>query len=105
MAGARLANLPRGGHRHGEVKVPAGTLTVEPVSIEAAAELMGTSVRCVKRAKRVLRQGIPELVAAVDADVVSLRAAERPRRLRRSVGGVRALAGPPARAVGPVGPG
>jgi hypothetical protein len=81
MAGARLANLPHGGHRRGEIKGPIGPLIAEDVSLQAAAELMGTSVRAIKRARKLLRDGTEDLVALVDADVVSLRVAERPRRL------------------------
>lgn len=73
-AAARLANIkPRAfsGNQH----VPAANLQTPQISQAKAAEMVGVSERTVASAAKVLKDGAPELVAAVDKDEISVSAA------------------------------
>lgn len=73
MCGARLANLRHGGDRMS--KVPRGTLLEPSITLDEAAEMLGTSRGSVARGKRVLSRGTPELVRAVDQGEVTVTTA------------------------------
>jgi hypothetical protein len=68
MVAAKLSNLPA--HRPGKGSAPIGGL-----SQPKAAKAMGVSPRSVQRAKVVLKQGEPELAAAVEAGHIKVNAA------------------------------
>lgn len=66
MVFARLATLPKGANQHTAIAAPTQA---------QAAKLLNISVDSGQRARRVLDQGAPELVAAVDRGEVSVSAA------------------------------
>ena len=68
ITAARTAGLKRG---RPSAKVRACTF-----SIEQAAARCGVSVRLVKSARRVLKAGLPELVRAVELELISVSRAE-----------------------------
>ncbi len=68
MVGARLANLERGSNQHSPIGEPS-------VTQAKAAELLNVGKRSVERAREVLDNGAPELVAAVERGEVSVSAA------------------------------
>lgn len=67
MVAGKLANLPA--HR------PAGSAPIGAVTQDSAAELLNVGRRSVQRAREVLDNGAPELVAAVERGEVSVSAA------------------------------
>lgn len=70
MVAAKIANLPHGGDR---VSEQAASL---PVATQAhAAELLNVSERSVRSARRVVEEGAPELIEAVQRGQVSVSAA------------------------------
>lgn len=70
---AKLANMPHGGVRGGqEANLP---LDPAPVTLSQAADMLNVSRRSVVDAKKVLEQGAPELVEAVEQGDVSVNAA------------------------------
>jgi AAA domain len=71
MAAARAANLQLGDNQHSK-GVPIGR----------ASELLNVGRRSVDRSRFVLRQGSPDLIASVDADRITLHAAETECRCR-----------------------
>lgn len=70
---AKLANMSHGGVRGGQ----AANLPLDPapVSQAQAAEMLNVSERSVRDAKKVLNQGAPELIQAVEQGEVSVSAA------------------------------
>ena len=88
MVAAKIATLPKGANQHVQICTP---------SREKAAELLNVSTRTVASARKVLDEGAPELVAAVERGAVSVSAAadvaELPKPAQaeivaRSAGGV-----------------
>lgn len=79
LVGARMANLRKGGDRGNQYtggKPPQGEIATEPaVSIERAAELTGTSITQIARAREVIRKGKPEIESLARENKVSLRVA------------------------------
>lgn len=76
MVSSRIARA--GGPRddaENDPSEPAGTPDAPVMSVEDAAEAMNVSKRSVYRADVVIEQGVPELVAAVDAGSVAVSAA------------------------------
>ena len=67
MVGARIANLGRGR--------PSDNPPIGGITAAAAAELLNVGTRSVERAREVIQDGAPELVAAVDRGEVSVSAA------------------------------
>jgi ParB-like chromosome segregation protein Spo0J len=63
MIAAKIATLPKGSHG------PKG------LTHKQTGRLLKTSDRSIKRAKTVQKQGTPELIAAVEADEISVRPA------------------------------
>lgn len=96
---ARLANMPFGGNQH--TKLGSANLQTQPVTQTAAAELLNVSPRSLATAKKVLEEGAPELVAAVErgelavstaADLSQLPADEQREVLTRTPEDIRAIA-------------
>jgi hypothetical protein len=81
MVGARMANLVRGGdggiHKSNK---PMGGLA-PAITQERAAELSGSSVKNIQRAKPIVQSGIPELRDMAESGEVSIRAASEVARL------------------------
>jgi len=81
MLGARLADAPRGGQ-------PTNSANA-PFTQKDAAEHLGVSVDSIKRAKKVLTNGTPQLIAAVDAGElpvsVAAKIADLPKREQQAV--------------------
>jgi hypothetical protein len=86
MVGGRIATLKQGRPSQpneiiGEKKVSSDTLTSKPVhtspTVADAASITNVSPMGVKRARKVITQGIPELAKAVDAGEVSVAAAAK----------------------------
>jgi hypothetical protein len=79
LVAARLATLEHGGARRG-IKRPIG-----PLKIDQAAQALNVGPRTVRRARKVLAQGTPELIAAVEEGRMSVSKAaaqageDRPR--------------------------
>lgn len=75
MYAARRVTATQGGDRRSEdFKRPHGRL--KPVTIEEAADAAEVSPRTVRRAKRVLDHGTPELIEAVDSGDLTVGEAE-----------------------------
>lgn len=55
---------------------PKGTVRDRTVSIQQAARRCGVSVRLTKSARKVIKSGLPQLVRAVELDLVSVSRAE-----------------------------
>ena len=72
MIGERFATLKAG---RPPKSVPAGTVSLDAASREAAAKLVGVSPRLISRARRVRSKGAPDLVSAVEQGFVSVTAA------------------------------
>jgi hypothetical protein len=73
MFAAKRATLERGHVRSQMV----GKFTHQPQSIEKSAKEAGVAAASVKHAKRVLRNGAPEVSAAVEAGRLTLHSAKR----------------------------
>lgn len=74
--GAKLANLKNG--ERADLKRQAISQEIaspKPVSIEEAAKATGASVASIRRRKKIERDGVPELVTAVDEGVVDMAVA------------------------------
>jgi hypothetical protein len=71
MAAAKLANLPVGTNQHN------GT----GVSIDTASDLMSASKATTNRCKKVLTDGVPELVKLVEQDKIAASVAEEVAKL------------------------
>lgn len=78
MIGARYATLEHGGDRS---KASRDVLKTVGQSITDAAERVGVGASTIDRAKRVIRDGVPELVAAVESGEVSVKAAANVAKL------------------------
>ena len=101
VVAARLANMPRSpGLNQHAVEVSAN-LQRPQISQAVAADVLNVSTRSVAAAKKVLDQGCPELVAAVDrgdvavstaAELTRLSPEEQNRVLTRSPEDIRAIA-------------
>jgi ParB-like chromosome segregation protein Spo0J len=76
IVAARMANL-----KNGQRPVPTGLGGDSACTIERAAELTGATPRSIKRAKNVIKTGIPEVVEAVENNEISMRAAEEIAKL------------------------
>lgn len=80
MVAAKIANLTRGGDRKSDdqtANLRFDPLPPPPVTQRAAADMLNVSERAVSDAKRVQRDGIPELAEAVERDEIAVsRAAE-----------------------------
>ncbi|WP_437194199.1 ParB/RepB/Spo0J family partition protein [Planctomicrobium sp. SH527] len=82
MTAAKLANMTHGGDRKQdltkdqEAPVPLD-LEVEPISLSDAAKEVGVSRRTAVSCKKILREGVPELVKAVEAGEIKAKPAER----------------------------
>lgn len=74
MIAAKLANMKEGRPQVSE-KTNKSTSAIALVSQSQAARTMKVSTDSVKRAATVHREGLPELVAAVEAGEVSVSAA------------------------------
>lgn len=83
MIAAKLANIQHGGDRKSEGATEGET------SQKKAAQVLNSSERAVRKARKVIDQADPELVAAVEAGHVAVSAAEklvdRPVREQRKV--------------------
>lgn len=90
MIAAKLATLQRGANQHA---------SQEACSQVKAAEMMGVSRPSVQRARKVLEQGVPELIAAAEAGEIPVKAAaavaELPKEQQKKI----LAAGPAAVAV------
>ena len=75
MLAARIANFEHGGDR--KSKNQGANLPVEKISIQQAAELLNVSPRSVEAARKVLSEGNPGLVAAIDAGKMSVSKATK----------------------------
>lgn len=75
LVAASLANMKLGENQHKTGYPDLGTLS-QPVTIPKAAEMLTVSTGNVDKAKRVQRDGVPELVERVKAGEVTLNAAE-----------------------------
>lgn len=75
MVAAKLANMKHGGDRKTNDQAPNLELDA-PVSVPKAAEMLNVGASNVHKAKRVQRDGVPELAKAVESGDVSLNAAE-----------------------------
>lgn len=82
VAAAKLANLRHGGNRivKESSKMPQGILVQtadekEETSIASAAKIWDVSKRSVARAKKLLQNGEPALVSAVESGTISLKPA------------------------------
>lgn len=80
MVAAKIADMPHGGNRGNQYtggKGPNGPLA----STAKAASLLNVSERTVKRAKRVINSGIPELQDMVTSGEVNVTVAEKVSQL------------------------
>lgn len=76
MVAARIAKLPKGANQHAGASADLPTLTTSE-----ASDRLNVPARTVTAAKAVVRDGAPELVAAVDAGTVSVSAAAEVSKL------------------------
>lgn len=74
MVGAKLANISHGGNRRSEFQ--DSNMNLEPVTNDDAAEMLNVSRHSVSTARVIRKEGIPEVVAAVESGELSLRAAD-----------------------------
>jgi len=82
MVGARMANLKRGDVGRGGLDRPTGRSNDQPaITTQRAAELSGSSVKNIQRAKPIVQSGIPELQDMVDSGEVSIRAGSEVAKL------------------------
>ena len=70
---AKIANSRHGGDRRSD---QAANLPLEKTQV-GAAELLNVSERSVRSAKAILKNGVPELVVAVEQDQVGVSTAEQ----------------------------
>jgi hypothetical protein len=96
MVGAKLANLQKGDNQHSSIG-----LYSPPVTQNQAAEMLNVSPNTIKRSKKVLTRGIPELQDMHMSGEVSAKAASEVAKLPEEehrtavaggVAGVKALA-------------
>lgn len=93
MVAARLANLPN--HRPQKEVATGGHLPEEPVSIPEAAEMVGAKRTSMQRAKAIIKNCVPEIVAMVDSGELKLGTARHlvdvPKNEQKEIakGGVR----------------
>ena len=80
MVAARLANLSHGGDRRSD---QAANLPVGPISQLQAATALNASERSVRDAVKVMREGAPEVVQAVDQGRLAVNAAVKAVALPR----------------------
>ena len=76
MYAAKVANLVHGTNQH-KVDGPIGPSS-PVITIQAAADMLNIGTGSVKRGKRILRDGAPELVRAVEVGEVTVHAAPPP---------------------------
>lgn len=74
-AAAQAANMPVGGNQHGASLRQLADPPEAVITTQQAAEAMGVATRTVERAKKVVKEGAPELVAAMAAGKVAVSAA------------------------------
>jgi hypothetical protein len=95
MVAARVATLERGSNQY----APKVDGSIEPsITQPQAANLFNVSRESVKRARKVLNEGVPELVKAVEQGIIPVSVAARAERkagealaqLERGVPGVKA---------------
>lgn len=77
MVGAKIANLPHGGDRTEQ------TANLQDATRAQAADTLNVSERTVNTAKKVQREGSPELIEAVEQGKVSVSAAADVATLRK----------------------
>lgn len=70
LVAGRIANWPSSGG--GNTTVPLGTVVF---TVDRAGELLNISNRTVKRGRKVLQSGVPELAEAVQSQKISINAA------------------------------
>ena len=80
MVAARLANLSHGGDRRSD---QAANLPVGPISQLQAATALNASERSVRDAVKVIREGAPEIIQAVDQGRLAVSAAVKAVTLPR----------------------
>jgi len=86
MVAKKIANIGHGGDR--STKSPIGDLVggkSEAVSQEQDASMLNVGKRSVERAARVVDDGVPELVAAVERGDTSVSGADRTRPTREVI--------------------
>jgi hypothetical protein len=76
MVGARLATLPRGANQHAEISAPTQ---------QDVATLLHVSADSIQAARKVQREGVPEVIAAVDTGAIAVSAAVPLTALPREV--------------------
>lgn len=86
MVAAKIADLPKGapkGNQNASLKSngPNGPFVSDDKTIAKAAAMMNVSPRTVKRAKRVINSGIPELQDMVTSGEVNVTVAEKVSQL------------------------
>jgi len=87
MVAARIANIGHGGdRRHTDQDAK---LRVDQIAIRQAAQRLNVSSRSVEAAKKVLREGGPDLIAAINAGKISVSKAAK--AIVRSRTGVKPL--------------
>lgn len=84
LVGARMANLQKGGDGGSTVTDSPDGLSRPAVTQERAAELAGTSVTQLKRAKKALKDCVPEIVSMMESKEISLAVAELISQLPKS---------------------
>lgn len=81
MIAAKMANLPLGSNQHRTARATSAEggaqapPSAQPISQAQAAELLDVSRDSVKRANKVLREGTPELAAAVEVGRLDVKTA------------------------------
>ena len=79
MVAAELAKMEHGGSRKTDqaanLRLDIGADVPQPVSVEQAAEMLNVSTRSVETAKKVIRDGVPELADAVRSGEIAVSAA------------------------------
>jgi hypothetical protein len=75
MIAARLADLKNGANQHKKEGAPIGAPSTEGKTRDEAAAQMKIGRSSLDRAKKIQRDGIPELVEAVDSGEISVNAA------------------------------
>ena len=74
-AAAKIANIAHGGYRHG--KSQDANLRLDSMTQSEAARLMNVSERTITSAKKVLNEGTPELVEAMEQGKIAASAAAK----------------------------
>jgi len=80
MVAARLANLSHGGDRRSN---QAANLPVGPISQQQAATALNASERSVRDVVKVMREGAPQIIHAVDQGRLAVSAAVKTVMLPR----------------------